>query len=117
MIGMSYIHQTARRTENYADLTTGAHTQTIKSFWHIYKMQNKRQYGTGSILVDKYLCELVRRQEYRNTGRELLTTCTNFTLLSKTDYKGIIYTSCTSFLVVGVNLLAGLNWKRSVITK
>ncbi len=90
MIGMNYIHQKASHTENYVDLTTGAYSQTIKSFWHIYKMQAKRQCGTRRILVDNYLCEFVRRQRYLNTGRELFTTCTKLTLVSKTGYKGLI---------------------------
>ncbi len=42
---MNYIHQTVNHTENL-DPTTGAHTQTIGSFCHVYKMQNKRQCGT-----------------------------------------------------------------------
>ncbi|KER30310.1 hypothetical protein T265_03255 [Opisthorchis viverrini] len=52
-------------TEDFVDPTTTAHTQTIESLWHVYKMRNKRQYGTHRSLVDSYLCEFVWRQ--RNT--------------------------------------------------
>ena len=61
MIGMIYTHQTVNHTENFVEPTTGAHTQTIESFWHVYKMQNKRQCGTHRSLVDSYLCEFVWR--------------------------------------------------------
>ena len=67
MIGMKYTHQTVNHTENFVDPTTGTHTQTIESFWHVYKMQNKRQCGAHRSLVDNsYLREFVWRQRYRN---------------------------------------------------
>ena len=67
MIGMNYTHQAVNHTENFVDPTTGAHTQTIESLWHVYKMQNERQCGTHRSLVDSCLCEFVWRHRYRNT--------------------------------------------------
>ena len=67
MIGRNYTRQTVNHTENFVDPTTGAHTQTIESFWHVYKMKNMRQCGTRRSLVDSYLCEFVWRQRYKNT--------------------------------------------------
>ncbi|GAA37029.1 hypothetical protein CLF_100547 [Clonorchis sinensis] len=43
MIDMNYTHETVNHTENIVDPMPGAHTQTIESLWHVYKMQNKRQ--------------------------------------------------------------------------
>ncbi|GAA53179.1 hypothetical protein CLF_109714 [Clonorchis sinensis] len=52
MIDMNYTHETINHTENFVDPTTGTHTQTIESLWHVYKMQNKHQCGTHRSLVD-----------------------------------------------------------------
>ncbi len=56
---MNYIHQTVNHTENVVGATTGAHTLTMESLWHVYKMQNKRQHDTHRSLMDSYLCEFV----------------------------------------------------------
>ncbi|GAA47743.1 hypothetical protein CLF_100748 [Clonorchis sinensis] len=72
---MNYTREMVNHTENCVDPTTGAHTLTIESLRHVYKMQNKRQCDTHRSLVDSYLCELVWRQKYRKT--ELLVQITN----------------------------------------
>ncbi|GAA47573.1 hypothetical protein CLF_100532 [Clonorchis sinensis] len=54
-IGLNYTHETVNHTENLLDPTNGAHTQTIESLWHVYKIQNQRQCGAHRSLVDNYL--------------------------------------------------------------
>ncbi|GAA37359.2 hypothetical protein CLF_108167 [Clonorchis sinensis] len=70
MSDMNYTHETVDHTENFVDPTTGAHTQTIESLRHVYKMQNKRQCGTHRSLVDSYLCEFVWRQRSPCNGND-----------------------------------------------
>ncbi|KER24009.1 hypothetical protein T265_08253 [Opisthorchis viverrini] len=38
MIDRNYTHETVNHTENFVSPTTGAHTQTIKSPWHVYRI-------------------------------------------------------------------------------
>ena len=85
MIGMKYTHQMVNHTENFVDLTTGAYTQTIESFWHVYKMQNKRQCGTHRSLVDSYCVSSFggKGTEIWTFSCKLLMTCPNFTLFNK----------------------------------
>ena len=47
-VEMDYTHQTVNHSTNFVELGCGAHIQTIETFWHLYKMQNKRHCGAHS---------------------------------------------------------------------
>ncbi|GAA49254.1 hypothetical protein CLF_102765 [Clonorchis sinensis] len=80
MVDVKYTHETLNHTENFVDPTTGAHTQTIESLWHVYKMHNKRQRGTQRSLVESFLCEFVWREHKvgENPGESTYLTSPNW---------------------------------------
>ncbi len=68
IIGMIYFHQTVNHTESVVDPITGAHTQTIESFWQAYKMQNKHQCDRHRCLVNNCFWEFVWERRHWNTN-------------------------------------------------
>ena len=48
---MDYTLQTVNHTTNFVEPGCGTHIQTIESFWHLFKMQNKRHCGTYRRIV------------------------------------------------------------------
>ncbi len=85
MICTNYIHQTVYHTGNFVDPTAEAHTQTMESFWPVYKVQNKRQYGTHAGLLWTATCVRSfggRCNEIRTFSSIFLKKCPNLTLVA-----------------------------------
>ena len=69
---MDYTNQILNHTTSFVERGCGTHIQTTEPFWHLYKMQNKRDYGTHSRMVVSYLCEFMLRQKYKENDLFML---------------------------------------------
>ena len=54
-----YYHLTVNHSENFVDLVTGSHTQTIEGFWSNSKVNFNRMHGVKSPEIPAYLDEIM----------------------------------------------------------
>ena len=73
-----YTHHMVNHSENFVDLTTGAHTQTIliESTWGQVKSKYKKMHGTSRDLIPTYIIEHIwRRRQGGDSPFAMIINC------------------------------------------
>ena len=64
------LHQTVNHSVEFVDSTTGAHTQSVESYWNRSKTKIKRMKGCRADMLPSYLDEFMWRERHGKTASE-----------------------------------------------
>jgi len=60
----AYSHFVVNHSQNFVDLQTGAHTQTIEGTWSHFKARYKEERGTARSLFASYIYQYLWRKKF-----------------------------------------------------